>query len=50
MLLSTGLDRLARKGARRRKVGFESAAARNLYVGAGFAQTSVDHRLIRPAR
>ena len=49
MLLTNGLDRLARKGARRLKVGFESDAARNLYVGAGFVQTSVDRRLIRAA-
>jgi predicted N-acetyltransferase YhbS len=50
MLLTNGLDRLARKGARRMKVGFETDAARNLYVGAGFVQTSVDRRLVRPAR
>jgi GNAT superfamily N-acetyltransferase len=50
MLLTHGLDRLARKGARRLKVGFESDAARNLYLGAGFVQTSVDRLLTRPAR
>jgi predicted N-acetyltransferase YhbS len=49
MLLTTGLDRLARKGARRLKVGFESDAARNLYLGAGFVQTSIDRLLTRPA-
>ena len=49
MLLTNGLDRLARKGARRLKVGFETDAARNLYLGAGFVQTSVDRQLIRPA-
>ena len=49
ILLTTGLDRLARKGARRLKVGFESDAARDLYLGAGFAQTSVDRLLVRPA-
>ncbi len=49
MLLTTGLDRLARQGARRLKVGFESDAARNLYLGAGFVQTSVDRLLKRPA-
>jgi predicted N-acetyltransferase YhbS len=48
MLLTNGLDRLARKGARRLKVGFESDAARNLYLGAGFVQTSIDRLLIRP--
>ncbi len=47
MLLTNGLDRLARKGARRLKVGFESEPARNLYLGAGFVQTSVDRRLTR---
>jgi GNAT superfamily N-acetyltransferase len=49
MLLTNGLDRLARKGARRLKVGFESDAARTLYLGAGFVQTSVDRLLMRPA-
>ena len=49
MLLTNGLDRLARKGARRLKVGFEKDAARNLYLGAGFVQTSIDRLLIRPA-
>ena len=47
MLLTNGLDRLARKGARRLKVGFGTDAARNLYVGAGFVQTSIDRVLIR---
>lgn len=47
MLLTNGLERLARKGALRLKVGFETDAARNLYVGAGFVQTSVDRELIR---
>jgi len=49
MLLTNGLDRLGRKGARRLKVGFETDAARNLYLGAGFVQTSIDRLLIRPA-
>jgi GNAT superfamily N-acetyltransferase len=49
MLLTNGLDRLARKGALRLKVGFETDAARNLYVGAGFVQTSIDRTLLRPA-
>ncbi len=48
MLLTNGLDRLARKGARRLKVGFETDAARNLYLGAGFVQTSTDRLLVRP--
>jgi GNAT superfamily N-acetyltransferase len=49
MLLTNGLGRLARKGARRLKVGFASDAARDLYLGAGFVQTSVDRLLTRPA-
>lgn len=49
MLLTHGLDRLALKGARRLKVGFGTDAARDLYVGAGFVQTSVDRQLIRPS-
>jgi predicted N-acetyltransferase YhbS len=49
MLLTNGLDRLARKGARRLKVGFETDATRILYLGVGFVQTSIDRLLIRPA-
>ncbi len=49
MLLTHGLDRLAGKGARRLKVGFETDAARTLYLGAGFVQTSIDRLLIRQA-
>ena len=49
MLLTNGLDRLARKGARRLKTGFEADAARTLYLGAGFVQTSIDRLLVRPA-
>ena len=49
MVLTDGLDRLARKGASRLKVGFETDAARSLYLGSGFVQTSVDRLLIRPA-
>lgn len=48
MLLTNGLDRLSAKGARRLKVGFETDAARSLYLGAGFVQTSVDRLLTRP--
>jgi hypothetical protein len=40
---------IPRKGVRRIKVGFETDAARVLYRGAGFVQTSVDRMLIRPA-
>jgi predicted N-acetyltransferase YhbS len=46
MLLTNGLDRLARKGARRLKVGFQTDAARALYLGAGFVQTSVDRQFV----
>jgi predicted N-acetyltransferase YhbS len=49
MLLTNGLDRLARKGARRLKVGFTTDPARHLYLGAGFVQTSVDRLLTRPS-
>src|SRR4051812_6359366 len=48
-LLHEGLDRLARAGARRLKVGFETDAARNLYLGGGFVQMSVDRLLTRSA-
>ena len=50
MLLTHGLDRLARHGARRLKVGFESDAARALYLGVGFVQSSVDRLLLRNQR
>ena len=35
-MLTEGLDRLARRGARRLKVGYATDAARALYVGSGF--------------
>jgi GNAT superfamily N-acetyltransferase len=47
MLLTHGLDRLARNGARRLSVGFSAEPGRNLYLGAGFVQTSVDRKLVR---
>jgi GNAT superfamily N-acetyltransferase len=49
MLLTNGLDRLARKGARRLKVGFQTDAARDLYLGNRFVQRSIDRLLTRPA-
>jgi GNAT superfamily N-acetyltransferase len=49
VLLTNGLDRLVRKGGRRLKVGFSSDAARNLYLGAGFVQASIDRQLTRTA-
>jgi GNAT superfamily N-acetyltransferase len=39
-MLTAGLDRLAKRGARRLKVGYGTDAARSLYVGAGFRVTS----------
>ena len=49
-LLSEGLDRLARRGARRLKVGYGTEIARALYVGAGFRPTHTDtsYRWTRP--
>ena len=39
-LLTAGLDRLGKRGARRLKVGYGTDVARALYVGAGFRVTS----------
>jgi GNAT superfamily N-acetyltransferase len=39
-MLTAGLDRLAKRGARRLKVGYATDVARGLYVGAGFRVTS----------
>jgi GNAT superfamily N-acetyltransferase len=39
-MLTAGLDRLAKRGARRLKVGYATDVARRLYVGAGFRVTS----------
>jgi predicted N-acetyltransferase YhbS len=39
-MLTEGLDRLARRGARRLKVSYATEVARSLYVGAGFRATS----------
>jgi GNAT superfamily N-acetyltransferase len=41
-MLTAGLDRLAKRGARRLKVGYATDVARGLYVGAGFRVTSTD--------
>jgi GNAT superfamily N-acetyltransferase len=49
LLITNGLDRLARHGARRLKVSFETDAARGLYFGVGFVQTSVDRLFTRRA-
>ncbi len=40
VLLTAGLDRLAKRGARRLKVGYGTDAGRGLYVGAGFRVAS----------
>jgi ribosomal protein S18 acetylase RimI-like enzyme len=51
-LLTAGLERLAKRGARRLKVGYATAAARDLYIGAGFgfrvASTQTSCRRRRP--
>lgn len=41
-LLTEGLERLARRGATRLKVGFDGDAGRALYLGAGFVLASTD--------
>jgi GNAT superfamily N-acetyltransferase len=48
-LLSTGLERLAERGARHLKVGYATDVARKLYLGAGFrvASTSRSYRWTR---
>jgi GNAT superfamily N-acetyltransferase len=39
-MLTAGVDRLAKRGARRLKVGYGTEVARRLYLGAGFRVTS----------
>ena len=39
-MLTAGLDRLAKRGASRLKVGYSTDVARQLYCGAGFRVTS----------
>jgi predicted N-acetyltransferase YhbS len=46
-MLGAGLDRLARRGARRLKVGYVTDVARGLYVGAGFRVTSTSRSYSR---
>lgn len=48
LLLTTGIDRLARQGAARIKVGYGTDIAGRLYLGNGFTQTSVDRQFVRP--
>jgi len=49
-MLTEGLERLARRGARRLKVGYGTDAARALYAGTGFqvAATSTSYSWTRP--
>jgi predicted N-acetyltransferase YhbS len=47
-LLTAGLDRLERHGARRFKVGYGSEPARALYLGAGFRQSATMTSYRRP--
>ena len=42
VLLAAGCERLVARGAQRLKVGFDSEAARRLYVSTGFRTTSTD--------
>jgi ribosomal protein S18 acetylase RimI-like enzyme len=49
-MLTTGLDRLAKRGARRLKVSYGTDVARELYVGAGFRETSTSRSYSRTAR
>jgi len=49
-MLTAGLDRLAKRGARRLKVGYGTEIARRLYVGAGFRVTSTEHSWTRSLR
>jgi predicted N-acetyltransferase YhbS len=50
-MLTAGLDRLAKRGARRLKVGYGTEEAHALYTGAGFhvASTSRSYSWTRPA-
>jgi GNAT superfamily N-acetyltransferase len=49
-MLTAGLDRLAKRGARRLKVGYGTDVARALYVGAGFRVTSTSRSYSRTRR
>jgi len=49
-MLTEGLDRLVKRGMTRLKVGFETQAARALYVGAGFQPTVALGNYSRPGR
>jgi ribosomal protein S18 acetylase RimI-like enzyme len=45
-VLANGLDRLARCGAHRLKVGYATAAARDLYTGSGFRVEATDRAFV----
>ena len=47
-MLTAGLERLAKRGARRLKVGYATDAARRLYLGVGFRVASTDRSYSRP--
>jgi ribosomal protein S18 acetylase RimI-like enzyme len=49
-LLTNGLDRLARRGARRLKVGYGTEIAKALYEGAGFRTTHTDTWYVAPSK
>jgi GNAT superfamily N-acetyltransferase len=49
-MLTEGLDRLAKRGARRLKVGYATDVARDLYVSAGFRITTSDTTYRRGAK
>jgi GNAT superfamily N-acetyltransferase len=46
-ILTAGLDRLAKRGARRLKVAYSTEPARALYVGAGFRVSATSRSYIR---
>ena len=48
-LLTEGIDRLVRRGARRLKVGYGTEVARKLYTGAGFRVTATERTYRRRA-
>jgi ribosomal protein S18 acetylase RimI-like enzyme len=47
-MLTNGLDRLVKRGMARLKVGFETEAARALYVGAGFRPGALLRKYSKP--
>ena len=49
-MLTEGLDRLAKRGARRLKVGYVTDVARDLYVSAGFRVTTTDTTYVMASR